>query len=717
LLEKLESSLAKPKQPLHLPPYVEKKEKELTDEEIEKLVEIISEHFIEGQRQNLILYLAGYLRKELNISEESIYKLYEQFQPVDDRKDIKARRAAIRKTFEKELDNITGWSGLVETLGEETARELCNKIKQALNLQPQKTKKKKKDKTSLEEFLQEIQNEEIEEIAQPNIQNNYVYVEINRKAKKFARCNYNTLCIELGAFEKNEFLDKYFFVVHYKVFDCCIDKIYVIENPLTKEENFEIHFVSKIPAKPYAVIEGSIQEIWEEMKAKTSYILNTSVGLNILTAVFNHYLKQNWYEKKKEELPPGFYYIDNQIVASQFEEKEYTKEDLQKAALFLNEYIYNHQNPKLIASIIKAGLLLPFSFAQKQMVNNGKLRKRMKYLYLYGETKAGKTTTALLLSKIWGTDYKVNYAGFNTEARVGKHISTSTHIIIVDEVSKDLETNSVKEILKYAQEDLMARTIISKTQKQIQYPALAGIIMTSNAHFPEDPALLQRFLVFRFRSSDRIPAEKRNKYEREDFNILECIGQFAWNHIKNHGLKDDYIDYATEILRNFYKEAEVEAEWLDWEFKDDTSETEEEQAYNREIEFFTAVQRFFNHQIKPKENVPYARCIYDALKAGQFGRWIWVDENGFVYISKDFLIELKKSYKCGIRDLEELSDLTGWEKKQKRCEKGDKKTTIWVVSTSVTEFFHKLNYIPRPMNSLEFEDFLANRLPKDSIPF
>jgi hypothetical protein len=108
---------------------------------------------------------------------------------------------------------------------------------------------------------------------------------------------------------------------------------------------------------------------------------------------------------------------------------------------------------------------------------------------------------------------------------------------------------------------------------------------------------------------------------------------------------------------------------------------------------------------------------YDALKLGQFGRWIWVDDAGFVYISKDFLIELKKSYKCNVRDLEELSDLTGWEKKQKRCEKNDKKTTIWVVSTSVTEFFHRLNYIPRPMNSLEFEEYLANRLPKDSIPF
>jgi hypothetical protein len=703
LLAKLESFTQKSKKILQLPPYVEttetteNEERELTDEEIEKLVEIVSEYFIEGQRQNLILYLTGYLRKELNISEESILKLYEHLQPIDDPKDRKARIAAIKKTYEKDLANITGLSGLTEVLGEEVAKELCNKIKKTLKLQ---TKEEDKE--------------------QPT-QTEYVYVELNRKTKKYARCNYNTLTIEAGAFEKNELIEEYFYVVHYKVFDCCIGKIYAIENPLTKEKKYEIHFISRNPEEPHTVLKGSIQEIWEEMRAKTSYVLNTSVGLNILTAVFNHYLKKGWYEKKQEELPPGFYYLDGQLIAQGFEEKEYTKEDLQKAALFLNEYIYSHPNPPLIASIVKAGILLPLAFAQKQLVLTGKLRKRMRYLYLTGETKSGKTTTALLLACMWNQNSqisnKISYASFNTEARAGKYLSSSTHILIVDEVSKDLETSTVKELLKYAQEDIIARTIQSRSLKQIHYPALAAIVMTSNSHFPEDPALLERFIVFRFRKSDKISAAERAKYEKEDFNRLWPIAQFVWNHIKKNGLRDDYINYATEILKALYQEAEVEADWLDWKFKDDTSETEEEQIYNKEIEFFTAVQKFFSYHVKPKEGVHYAKCVYDALRLGQFGRWIWIDESGFVYISKDFLVELKKSYKCNVRDLEELSDLTGWEKKQKRCEKNDKKTTIWVVSTSVTEFFHRLNYIPRPMSSLEFEEYLANRLPKDSIPF
>jgi ribosomal protein S13 len=686
LLEKLESSLAKPKQPLHLPPYVEKKERDLTDEEIEKLVEIIQPYFVEGQRQNLVLYLTGYLRK-LNVSEESIYKLYEQLQPADDPKDLKARLAAIRKSFEKELEDITGLSGLAGLLGEETARELCSQINQTLKLQTQEEK---------EELLQELNQE------QPQTEENYIYVEMNRKNKKYARCNYNALVIEVGAFEKNELIDKYFFVVHYKAFACCIEKIYLIENPLTQEESLEIHFVSKNPAKPKVILKGSIQDIWEGLKTRTTFVLETSRGLNVLTAVLNHYLEKNMFERKQEDLPPGFYYLDNKFVAIGFEEKNYTKEDLQKAALFLNEYIYSHPNPALIASIIRAGILLPFAFAQKQLVISGKLRKRMRYLFLTGETKTGKTTTAMLLSHMWNSNdlftNKISYASFNTEARASKHLSNSTHILIVDEVSKDLETSTIKEILKYAQEDLIARSIQSKSLKQIHYPALAAVIMTSNTHFPQDPALVERFYIFKFRKTDKISANARAKYEKEDFKVLMPIAQFIWKHIKANGLRDDYIEYATEILKLLYEKAGVKAEWLDWKFEHSTEETEEEQQYNKETEFYNAVIKFFSRNVKTKEGLDHARSIYHALKELTFGRWIWIDSKDYVNISRDFLNELRKFHRCEIKDLEELSELTGWEKILKRYEY----TTVWVVRTAASDFFFRLNYIPKLLDTSEF---------------
>jgi hypothetical protein len=236
--------------------------------------------------------------------------------------------------------------------------------------------------------------------------------------------------------------------------------------------------------------------------------------------------------------------------------------------------------------------------------------------------------------------------------------------------------------------------------------------MTSNSHFPEDPALLERFWVFRFRKIDKISATDRAKYEKEDFNHLWPLGQFVWQYVKRHELRSNYIMYATEILKAFYEAAEVEAEWLKWAFIHDTAETEEEQEYKREAEFFNAVQRFFLQFVKPQDGMDHKRSVYHALKNNFFGRWIWVDDKNFLYISKDFLLELKKHYRCDIKDLEELSELTGWIKKIKKY----KTTTLWVVQTSIMDFFYRLNYIPRLVSSYEFNEWIDNRLKIEPEP-
>jgi hypothetical protein len=217
---------------------------------------------------------------------------------------------------------------------------------------------------------------------------------------------------------------------------------------------------------------------------------------------------------------------------------------------------------------------------------------------------------------------------------------------------------------------------------------------------------LERFLIFRFGKLDKISTADRAKYEKEDFNCLQPLGMFTYQYVKQHGLRDNYIIYATEILKAFYEEAGVEAEWLKWAFIHNTEETEEEQEYKREAEFFNAIIKFFTQNVKPKEKLDFARSLYYVLKEPQWGRWIWIDDKDYIYISKDFLLELKKNYRCEIRDLEELSERTGWIRKKKRCEN----SIIYVVSTTVQDFFYRLGYIPRELNSLEFHKWLKNEL-------
>jgi len=700
LISELEKTLQKTKEKPQTiatsrPTTTQGEERELTDEEIEEIINIILEYFVEGQRQKFVLFFVGMLRRDFNVSIESIHRLYQRLEALDDKRDIKYRYEAIERTFKKDIDEIAGRKELAKIIGEEKTDELYNKIGQILKvpLKSQKTSKETPKETPKETLEEEEED-------------NSIYVLISPRQKKYARCNLNKRRIEYVQKRKDERTEIEYFEELYTIFDCCIHKIYAIKNPITGEKKYEVHFVSKNPVEAYTVSKGTLSEIWEDLKARTSYILNPSQGLQVLTAVFSHYLQKYWYEEKQEEPPPGFYYFENEgIIAQGFEEKSFTNEDLRQAAIFLNEYIQSHPSPEKIASIIKAGLLLPFSFAQKQMVMAGELRKRMKYLYLMGQTKSGKTTTATLLARIWGIENKISYASFCTEPRAAKQMSQNTFILIVDEVNKELETSPVKELLKYTQEELFARTILSKTQKQINYLALSGIIMTSNSHFPRDPALLERFHVFQFRKKDKISAASRAKYEKEDFNKLWPIAQFTWAYIKQHGLRDNYIIYATEILKALYKEAKVEAEWLNWAFRDDTNETEEEQEYNRELEFYNAIQRFFQHLVKPKEGTPYPKMIWEALKANQFGRWIWVDDKFFLYISKDFLSELKR-YNFEARDLEEISELTGWIKKVKRY----KNMKVWVIEASVPEFFFRVGYVKKLLSVWEFEEWISGRL-------
>jgi hypothetical protein len=229
--------------------------------------------------------------------------------------------------------------------------------------------------------------------------------------------------------------------------------------------------------------------------------------------------------------------------------------------------------------------------------------------------------------------------------------------------------------------------------------------MTSNSHFPEDPALLERFYVFRFRKIDKISAADRAKYEKEDFNCLTPLGQFVFQYVKQHGLRDNYIMYATEILKTFYEEAQIHAEWLDWAFIHDTEETAEEQEYKKEMDFFTALLKFFLQNIKTEKGQNLAQGIYTALKERQFPRWIWCDENYIVYITNDFLLELQKFYRSTIRNLEELKEITGWIKMFKRCYN----TRIRVLQTTVMDIFYRLNLTPDLLSTTEFHEWINNR--------
>jgi hypothetical protein len=643
-----------------------KQERELTEDELEKILEIIKPYYQEGQRQLFLLYLAGFLRKDLKISKESVERLYERLKTEmnDDNEDHKARLKAIEGTYQKE--NIAGYHELCKRLGKEKTDQLVKEIQEALNPKQHMNRP----------------------ILIPFSKKNRILIDYERK-------NINLVEFDEEGKLKNS----------QRVFTC-IFEIYVLKNIFDKESfKYEFKCLSKHPVEREFKPKGTIREIWEQIDSLTSYVEMPSIGEIVLKKIANFFFENGYYQEKLEEPPQGFYYTEKNkiklIIASKFDDK-YTHEELVKAAKLLNEYVSTHPQPHIVASVIKAGLLLPFSFVQKQRATKNLIRG----LYLHGTTRTGKTQTAKVLQAIWGHEYITNWASFCTEARAAKHLSNSTFPVVVDEVGESLENISL--MLKMVFEETIARQILTKGHRTLTFPALANVIMTSNTYFPSDPALLNRFFVFHFPKEAQIPPKDRAKYPKKElFDTLPSIGKFIWNYIRQHGWKDNYIEYATEILKTLFLETlNIVPDWIELPFQAHNEETEEEQEIEREAIFFSALLSFLHSRIKPEPGkYQFARQIYKAIINMELG-CIYSTDGWNVYITRELLEACKKfSRNFYFKTLSEIAELTGWQRDIKKI----KGKTYRVLSTTIVDFLYKLNIIPKPIERWEFEQFIHSK--------
>jgi hypothetical protein len=646
----------------------EARERKLSSEEIQKIAEIVSPFFIEGQRQNFLFFLAGFLRKELKIAEESVIKLYEHFIDKDDKQDLKARLEAIKRTYQKDIETVSGWKGLVETLGETNARKLVGEICEILNIEHYKAKED-------------------------------IFIEFSER--KVIKIDNVTKEIELVRVDKEGNLNKL-----QRVF-ACVFEIYVLRNLLSKESfKYEFRCISNHPIEKEFVARGNLQEIWEQIYANTSYVEMPAIAETVLKKVSNYYFEKGWYEEKLEELPKGFYYAKEGgiefIFASQFDNK-YSKDELVKAANLLNEYVSSHPNPQLISSVLKAGLLLPFSFTLKQRGT----KNLMKWLYLHGATRTGKTTTAKVIQAIWNHEYITNWASFCTEARAARHLASSTFPIIIDEVGETMENQNISLMLKMVFEEQIARQIQTKTHKTMTFPALAPLIMTSNTYFPNDPAYLNRFHIFHFPKNTQIPPAQRQKFsKRELFETLPPIGGFVWDYIIQHRWHDNYIEYATEILRALFLETLHEIpDWVEMPFITSNAETEEEQEAEREAIFYSALLAFLHAKVRKTElkggKYQFAKEVYADLVDMRFG---FLYSDGWnMYITKELIETCRKySNSFNFKTLADIAEITGWQKEVKKI----KGKATWVLKTDIVNFLYQLNLIPKRLTRIEFEQFL-----------
>jgi len=105
-----------PETPVEVDSETKDSETERSEVDWEKLKELILSYYSKGQRQNLVIYTAAWLKK-LGISEENIWSFLENLISQAGDEEFKMRLSGIKKTLSKDEQVIKGWTGLVEDIG------------------------------------------------------------------------------------------------------------------------------------------------------------------------------------------------------------------------------------------------------------------------------------------------------------------------------------------------------------------------------------------------------------------------------------------------------------------------------------------------------------------------------------------------------------------------------------------------------------------------
>ncbi|MEO0202348.1 MAG: hypothetical protein ABIL37_01315 [candidate division WOR-3 bacterium] len=528
--------------------------RELNDSEILRIIDLIRDSYKPGFRQSLCLYLSGWLAKA-RISPISVIKIIKTlYESTGDEEQLKTRLGAVVYSFKKAGINIDEYSSDIERIVEVKPygleREINeNKIKGISGLQEifERTMGEEKALAVLHELSEILQtlspyHDSIIELIDYEKQ---IYVIANLRKKIIARAKR----------ENNTLI--------YKERICVVSptRVFVYSNPIGGITKYEIVFEGTTLQKPLVVGPATIDEIADRLIAE-GLVYHRKLIYDSLSAIAQAFIRKGKAELRTEIESPGFYFINNKIIAIKIEKQDFEKEKLRESLKLLNELAevwFKHIQDKF-SSIIKWGTIAPFGYVQKQR------GKWIPWLYLFGDSATGKTTLGRIILKMWGLDTKHEKTGasIDTIPRIGYVLSMSTFPVLINEPGNALTKEEVIETIKNAIDTTLVRgKYIRGAYSEI--PALSNLIFTSNKFFPKDDALLRRLKIIQFSFGEKIPIEKQREFKEkveQRLNLLSEVGKCIIKQVLDGQELDSKL-----LLENCYRIAELEIpQWLNLEY-------------------------------------------------------------------------------------------------------------------------------------------------------
>jgi len=529
--------------------------RELQDSEILRIKELLLEAYRPGNRQYIWLFLSGWVAKA-RISPVSIAKVLKMlYEETGDQDSIKTRAAAIVYSYKKagididkyskELEGILGVApyGLEKTIQEEEV----------------------KGKTGLQEVLEAVVGEEraldiireLEEIFKTSSPfRDSVMYKLDYAKNLFAIANLRKLRVFRAVLNGNR--------LEYRevVFEGAPVEVIVHVDPLGGVTKYQVKWETEVRPRPLVIGPAEVEDILDRLAAE-GLVVNNRYSKDVLNAIINAYLRKGRAIIKYEIEYPGFYLDNGRVIAVKYDIKDVTREELREALLLLNELAsewYKHSINKF-ADVIRWGIIAPFGYVYKQK------GKWIKWLYLTGVAKTGKTTLGQIVLHMWnlGPKYERGGGEIDTPAKVGRLFSMSTFPFLINEPQNALEREDVVELLKHSIEGLIIRGRHEKGSYR-EFPALATAIFTSNKYLPEDDALLRRFKVLVFTFGERIEKTRAREFEEKvkpRLKQLGAIGYWVAKYVLENGIGEAPEKFSIELLEKMYREAGLEPpEWI-----------------------------------------------------------------------------------------------------------------------------------------------------------
>jgi hypothetical protein len=284
---------------------------------------------------------------------------------------------------------------------------------------------------------------------------------------------------------------------------------------------------------------------------------------------------------------------------------EISKEEAAECCNLLNDLASGWKNKDIFPTVIKWGLISPFSFIIKS-----NSEEWMPYLQMFGWGKSGKTTLGLLVYMIWNRSTKLRkgFSNIDTIPRLGEAISNNTYPVLVNEIGSLYETGrfdrykAIKETIKHCVESTTVRGKFID-QKYEEIPALSPLIFTSNYAPHNDGGFGRRFISIHFPKDEKKEVDEEENFKKllhEKKRYLKVLGDFAMQYIFNDPsvlLRKDWKDIAKGIIIEFYQFADKEVpEWIEYfvEQRDAIDESNEKAMFALRSFFVTKINETYS---------------------------------------------------------------------------------------------------------------------------